>query len=122
MPALSSAASTLPFQPGVCIPPSVTAREPSTVGLPGPPTNCFLARNSATSKATKTIAEAIRILDFLFMVGPQSEFGVVTVGHDLSARAEGAPFPRQMPPASPHCLLPQLRSEPRLTPRAAGSK
>src|SRR6202035_5796143 len=75
MPALSSAASTLPFQPGILIPPSVTAREPSTVGLPGPPTNCFLARNSATSKATKTIAEPIRILDFLFIVGPQSEFG-----------------------------------------------
>src|SRR5260370_42253473 len=81
MPALSSAASTLPFQPGILIPPSVTAREPSTVGLPGPPTNCFLARNSATSKATKTIAEPIRILDFLFIGGPQSEFGVVTVGH-----------------------------------------
>src|SRR6266481_9808915 len=81
MPALSSAASTLPFQPGVLIPPSVTAREPSTVGLPGPPTICFLARNSATSKATKTIAEPIRILDFLFIVGPQSKFRVVTVGH-----------------------------------------
>src|SRR5580698_2709135 len=81
MPALCSAASTLPFQPGILIPPSVTAREPSTVGLPGPPTNCFLARNSATSKAAKTIAEPIRILDFLFIVGPQSEFGVVNVGH-----------------------------------------
>src|SRR5580658_5350948 len=91
MPALSSAASTLPFQPGILIPPSVTAREPSTVGLPGPPTSCFLSRNSATSKATKTIAEPIRILDFLFIVGPQSEFRVVTVGHDLSARGGQAP-------------------------------
>src|SRR5260370_41164441 len=81
MPALSSAASTLPFQPGILIPPSVTAREPSTVGLPGPPTNRFLSRNNAMSKATKTIAEPIRILDFLFIVGPQSKFLVVTVGH-----------------------------------------
>src|SRR5580658_6987659 len=92
MPALSSAASSLPLQPGILIPPSVTAREPSTVGLPGPPTNCFLARNSATSKAAKTIAEPIRILDFLFIVGPQSEFGVVNVGHDLSVRGGSLPF------------------------------
>src|SRR5580658_363703 len=91
MPALSSAASTLPFQPGILIPPSVTAREPSTVGLPGPPTNCFLARNSATRKAAKT-AEQIRILDFLFIVGPQSEFVVVNVGHDLSVRGGSLPF------------------------------
>src|SRR5258708_40226202 len=81
MPAFSSVALHLPFQPGMLIPPSVAAREPSTVGLPGPPTNCFLARNSATSKATKTIAKPIRILDFLFIVGPQSKFRVVTVGH-----------------------------------------
>src|SRR5260370_11922812 len=81
MPALYSAESTLRFQPGILIPPSVTAREPSTVGLPGPPTNCFLARNSATSKATKTIAKPIRILDFLFIVGPQRKFRVVTVVH-----------------------------------------
>src|ERR1700734_580216 len=92
MPALSSAASTLPFQPGILIPPSVTAREPSTVGLPGPPTNCFLARNSATSKARKTLAEPIRILDFLFIVGPQGEFGVVTVGRDLSVTGGSLPF------------------------------
>src|SRR5580693_9517945 len=92
MPALCSAASTLPFQPGILIPPSVTAREPSTVGLPGPPTNCFLARNSATSKATKTIVEPIRILDFLFIEGPQGEFGVVTAGHALSVRGSSLPF------------------------------
>jgi len=31
-------------------------------------------------------------LDFLFMVGPQSEFVVVTVGHDLSVRGGSLPF------------------------------
>ena len=37
MPAFSSLASTLPDQPEALIPPSVTAWEPSAVGLPGPP-------------------------------------------------------------------------------------
>jgi len=48
------------------------------VRLPGPPPNLIIARNSATSKATRTTAEPIKTLDFLFIVGPQSEFGVVT--------------------------------------------
>src|SRR5580704_9107829 len=37
MPAVVSAASIWPSHPATLIPPSVTAREPSAVGLPGKP-------------------------------------------------------------------------------------
>jgi hypothetical protein len=83
--------------------PNQAPRDSTWRKTPGDSCTTEYLTNPQTSKATKTIAEPIRILDFLFIVGPQSEFGVVTVGHNLSARVEAGPFPRQMPPASPHC-------------------
>jgi hypothetical protein len=66
MPAFSSAASTVPTHPETLMPPSVTAREPSAVGLPGPPTKRLFAMKGTKSNATRTSPEPI-MMGFFFI-------------------------------------------------------
>src|ERR1700676_3331668 len=108
MPALSSAASTSPFQPAILTPPSLTAREPSAVRLPGKPTKGPFRYNSTASNATIANREPRTIRVIFFFICAESK---ISASGDYSSPQYNPFWPPPRPGGGRRALLGQTLSD-----------